>query len=104
MIGRFEIIHDEADVMDTARNAIGERLVRLGLEEEKCGVASRDDGDVLIELELVRNLVHNHTRRLARYLCENCGFKARQFYWHCPACGGWETYPPKRTEEFELAP
>ena len=56
------------------------------------------------ELELVRNLVHNHTRRLARYLCENCGFKARQFYWHCPACGGWETYPPKRTEEFELAP
>jgi len=28
----------------------------------------------------VRNLVHSHTRRLARYLCENCGFKARQFY------------------------
>jgi len=56
------------------------------------------------ELELVRNLVHSHTRRLARYLCENCGFKARQFYWHCPACGGWETYPPRRTEEFEQAP
>ena len=56
------------------------------------------------DLELVRNLVHNHTRRLARYQCESCGFKARQFYWHCPACGGWETYPPKRTEEFDLAP
>ncbi len=56
------------------------------------------------ELELVRNLVHSHTRRLARYLCENCGFKARQFYWHCPACGGWETSPPRRTEEFEQAP
>ncbi|HEY6721822.1 MAG TPA: lipopolysaccharide assembly protein LapB [Burkholderiales bacterium] len=54
------------------------------------------------DLELVRNLIHSHTRRLARYRCENCGFKARQFYWHCPACGGWETYPPKRTEEFEL--
>ncbi|HEY6865411.1 MAG TPA: lipopolysaccharide assembly protein LapB [Burkholderiales bacterium] len=56
------------------------------------------------DLELVRNLVHNHTRRLARYKCENCGFKARQFYWHCPACGGWETYPPKRTEETDLTP
>ena len=56
------------------------------------------------DLELVRNLVHNHTRRVARYRCDNCGFKARQFHWRCPACGGWETYPPKRTEEFDLAP
>jgi lipopolysaccharide biosynthesis regulator YciM len=56
------------------------------------------------DLELVRNLVHSHTRRLARYRCENCGFKARQFHWLCPACSGWETYPPRRTEEFDLAP
>ena len=56
------------------------------------------------DLELIRNLVHSHTRRLARYRCEECGFKARQFYWHCPACGGWESYPPRRTEEFELSP
>jgi lipopolysaccharide assembly protein B len=56
------------------------------------------------DLELVRNLVHGHTRRLARYRCETCGFKARQFHWRCPACGGWETYPPRRTEEFDLTP
>jgi lipopolysaccharide biosynthesis regulator YciM len=56
------------------------------------------------DLEQVRNLVHSQTRRLARYRCENCGFKARQFYWHCPACGGWETYPPRRTEEFDQTP
>ena len=56
------------------------------------------------DLELVRNLVHSHTRRLARYRCETCGFKARQFHWRCPACGGWETYPPRRTEEFDLTP
>jgi lipopolysaccharide biosynthesis regulator YciM len=56
------------------------------------------------DIELVRNLVHSQTRRLARYRCESCGFKARQFYWHCPACGGWETYPPKRSEEFDLTP
>jgi lipopolysaccharide biosynthesis regulator YciM len=56
------------------------------------------------DLELVRNLIHNHTRRVARYRCDDCGFKARQFHWRCPACGGWETFPPKRTEEFDLTP
>jgi lipopolysaccharide biosynthesis regulator YciM len=56
------------------------------------------------DLELIKNLIHTHTRRVARYRCDNCGFKARQFYWRCPGCGGWETYPPKRTEEFDLAP
>ncbi len=56
------------------------------------------------DLELVKNLIHTHTRRVARYRCDGCGFKARQFYWRCPGCGGWETYPPRRTEEFDLAP
>ena len=55
------------------------------------------------DLELVKNLVHQHTRSLAMYKCENCGFRARQFYWHCPACGEWETYSPRRTEEKGLA-
>jgi len=54
------------------------------------------------DLELIRNLVHGHTRHIARFRCDACGFKARQFYWHCPAFGGWETYPPRRTEESEL--
>jgi lipopolysaccharide assembly protein B len=56
------------------------------------------------DLELVKNLIHNHTRRVARYRCDDCGFKARQFHWRCPACGGWETFPPRRTEEFDLMP
>ncbi len=54
------------------------------------------------DLELIKNLIHNHTRRVARYRCDACGFKARQFYWRCPGCGGWETYPPRRTEEFDI--
>ncbi len=56
------------------------------------------------DLELAKSIVQIYTRRLARYRCDNCGFKARQFYWRCPACGGWETYSPKRTEEFDLTP
>ena len=55
------------------------------------------------DLELIRNVVQQQTRSLAMYRCDQCGFKARQFYWHCPACRGWETYSPKRTEERELS-
>ena len=51
------------------------------------------------DLELVRGLLSEHTRNLAMYKCDNCGFRARQYYWHCPACAGWETYSPRRTEE-----
>jgi lipopolysaccharide biosynthesis regulator YciM len=54
------------------------------------------------DLELVKNLVHQHTRTLAMYQCDNCGFRARQHYWHCPACGEWETYSPRRSEEKAL--
>ena len=51
------------------------------------------------DVELVKNLVHQRTRALSMYRCKRCGFKAHQFYWHCPACNGWETYSPRRTEE-----
>jgi lipopolysaccharide biosynthesis regulator YciM len=53
------------------------------------------------DLQLMKNLVHSHAQALAVYLCANCGFKARQFYWQCPACGGWETFAPRRTAELE---
>ena len=54
------------------------------------------------ELSMVKNLVHGHAQKLARYQCNRCGFKARQFYWQCPGCSGWETYPPRRTEELNV--
>jgi len=54
------------------------------------------------DLELVKQLVNQHTRGLAMYKCDNCGFRARQYYWHCPACAAWETYSPRRTEEAKI--
>ena len=55
------------------------------------------------DLVMLKQLVHTHSSRLAVYLCKQCGFKAKQFYWHCPACGGWETFPPRRTAEYDTA-
>jgi lipopolysaccharide biosynthesis regulator YciM len=51
------------------------------------------------DIELVKDLVHKRTRNLAMYHCGHCGFKARKFYWHCPACQAWDSYAPKRDEE-----
>ncbi|HET7832368.1 MAG TPA: lipopolysaccharide assembly protein LapB [Gallionella sp.] len=51
------------------------------------------------DVELVKDLVHKRTRNLATYHCAHCGFKARQFYWHCPACQAWDSYAPRRSEE-----
>jgi lipopolysaccharide biosynthesis regulator YciM len=55
------------------------------------------------DLQLMKDLVHSHAQALAVYLCASCGFKARQFFWQCPACGGWETFPPRRTAELDTA-
>jgi lipopolysaccharide assembly protein B len=50
------------------------------------------------ELELIRALIKQRTKNLPRYTCQNCGFRARLFYWQCPGCSGWETYAPRRVE------
>jgi lipopolysaccharide biosynthesis regulator YciM len=50
------------------------------------------------DLELVKGLVGQHIKRLGMYRCEQCGFRAKQYYWRCPGCQKWETYSPKRTE------
>lgn len=58
--------------------------------------------EVLPELSIVKNLVSGYAQKFTRYQCTHCGFKARQFYWQCPGCSKWETYPPRRTEELNV--
>jgi lipopolysaccharide biosynthesis regulator YciM len=95
--------HEQAYAL--VRDELRRNPTLLGLDRLlEAQIIAASSPDKRRDLELVRNLVHGHTRRLARYRCETCGFKARQFHWRCPACGGWETYPPRRTEEFDLTP
>jgi lipopolysaccharide assembly protein B len=97
--------HGAEEAYTLVRDELRRNPTLLGLDRLlEAQIIAASSADRRRDLELVRNLVHSHTRRLARYRCENCGFKARQFHWRCPACGGWETYPPRRTEEFDLAP
>ena len=97
----------QRDGAEAAYNLVRNELKRnptlLGLnkllEATLLDVRTERRGDV----ELVKNLVYQRTRALAMYRCKRCGFKAHQFYWHCPACNGWETYSPRRTEEIGVA-
>jgi len=89
----YELVKD-----DLRRNPTLVGLDRL-LEAQLMAAPAERKAD----LQVLKDLVHTHSSRLAVYLCGNCGFKAKQFYWQCPACGGWETFPPRLTAEYELA-
>ncbi len=47
----------------------------------------------------VHKALEQASRPLSRYRCAACGFEAQNYFWHCPGCQGWDTYPPRRVEE-----
>ena len=51
------------------------------------------------ELPLLRRSVVQYAQARESYQCTACGFRARSFFWHCPACGKWDSFPPNRKEE-----
>lgn len=52
-----------------------------------------------VEIRLAQDLVHRQVSRAAYYQCGGCGFKARQYFWQCPACARWESISPERAED-----
>ncbi|MES2128491.1 MAG: lipopolysaccharide assembly protein LapB [Pseudomonadota bacterium] len=96
----------ELDGVEAAKGLVVEELRRnptlLALDKLLEARLMDADAAIFSELSMVKNLVHGYTSKLARYQCSHCGFKARQFYWQCPGCSLWETYPPRRTEELNV--
>ena len=80
------------DLMD--ERACYEKLLALlhpdGLACPRCGASDR------------MGIHRRHRDPVLDYQCGHCGFKARQYYWHCPGCSKWESYPPRRTEELNV--
>lgn len=96
----------ELDGVDVANQLVSDELRRrptlLGLDKLLEARLMNAPPEMRSELSLVKNLVHGYAQKLARYQCSHCGFKARQFYWQCPGCSHWESYPPRRTEELNV--
>jgi lipopolysaccharide biosynthesis regulator YciM len=47
----------------------------------------------------VRQAVSRAAKPLQRYRCAACGFEAQHYFWQCPGCLSWDSYPPLRIEE-----
>ena len=96
----------DLDGVEAANRLVSEELRRtptlLGLDKFLEARLMNAPAEIQPELAVVKTLVHGYTQKLARYQCSHCGFKARQFYWQCPGCNRWETYPPRRTEELNV--
>ena len=49
-------------------------------------------------IELIQQTIKNAIGDRRFYMCNQCGFKARQFHWQCPACNAWESLPSEPTD------
>ena len=46
----------------------------------------------------LRDAVARAARPLQRYRCAACGFEAQHYFWQCPGCLSWDSYPPQRID------
>ena len=54
--------------------------------------------DILHARKVARAIHEHHNDRISPYRCKRCNFRSKVFFWHCPACGEWESFTPNRTE------
>jgi lipopolysaccharide biosynthesis regulator YciM len=47
----------------------------------------------------VQRALDHAVKPLKRYRCAACGFEAQRYFWQCPGCLGWDTFPPQTIEE-----
>ena len=55
---------------------------------------SKDYQDIQLMQQTVRNAIGNR----AAYHCNQCGFRAKQYHWQCPACNAWESLPSEPSD------
>jgi lipopolysaccharide assembly protein B len=51
------------------------------------------------ETQVLADAVGRAAKPLQRYRCAACGFEAQHYFWQCPGCSSWDSYPPQRLED-----
>ncbi len=51
------------------------------------------------DAQSLHDAVGRAARPLHRYRCAACGFDAQHFFWQCPGCMAWDSYPAQRLED-----
>ena len=70
----------------------------LSAAQELLGLSAETPLSVA-ETQRLHEAVGRAARPLHRYRCAACGFEAQHYFWQCPGCLGWDTYPPQRLED-----
>jgi lipopolysaccharide biosynthesis regulator YciM len=52
-----------------------------------------------IETQTLGDAIGRAAQPLHRYRCAACGFEAKLYFWQCPGCLNWDSYPPQRLED-----
>jgi lipopolysaccharide biosynthesis regulator YciM len=97
LILAMALLEPEADaqrqrLLDHLRQEPSLSATRLLLGQNKCPLGED-------EAKLVNTALDRAVRPLQRYRCAACGFEAQHYFWQCPGCLGWDTYPPRHVEE-----
>lgn len=50
------------------------------------------------DAEIIKNILLRYNEKLSSYRCGRCNFRAKTFFWQCPACYEWESISPNNTE------
>jgi lipopolysaccharide biosynthesis regulator YciM len=53
-----------------------------------------DQQDTSLTQQTVRSAIGNRNA----FVCDQCGFRAKNFHWQCPACNAWEAIAPEPNE------
>ena len=75
----------EHPTLTAARMLLRQSAVRVQVSE--------DEGN------LITTALDRIARPLQRYRCAACGFEAGHYFWQCPGCLNWDSYPPRHVEE-----
>ena len=88
----------EAKALEAAREAVHARPSLLGVYRLVESQMDELSTEGRMDAEVARSLIMKHAQRLTVHRCKCCNFRSRAFFWHCPACGEWESFTPNRSE------
>ena len=64
------------------------------LLQARIALEPQDQQETLLMQQTIRRAIGNRNV----YCCDQCGFKAKNYHWQCPACNAWESLPSEPTE------
>ncbi|MFZ2649909.1 MAG: lipopolysaccharide assembly protein LapB [Burkholderiaceae bacterium] len=93
-------------ILDTDATHQRERLVAHMHEHPTLSAALSllmlSDTQALLPVEVrtsLRDAMARAAKPLQRYRCAACAFEAQTYFWQCPGCLSWDSYPPQRLED-----